>query len=570
MTVLSPFGPFRALDGNGDPLSGGKLYTYEAGTSTPKQTFTDSTGTTPNSNPIILNASGYANVWLGAGGYKFILRDSSDALQWTIDNIGGDSANAFGSSVIVNAANLPITSVHKNAVIRQTGGGTLSLLPAATAGSGFYFIVRRETTSTITIDPNASEQINGVGTFNLLSDAVIICDGTAWYTLFIGVAPDGDNTFSGANTFTGKVITPAKSTLVVSSGAITVTGAYHLIDTESAAAVDQLDTINGGVAGQILLLRTNDDGRDVILTHNVGNILTPDGNNISLLSTNSTASLLYDGAKAKWVVTSQAVPNALRDGMKGMKLNPNTLILSNNASDAVNDIDISSGSAISDDGTVVITLPATITKRLDAGFTAGTNQGGLDTGAIANGTYHMWLIMRPDTGESDVLFSASASSPTMPANYTKKKCIGSVLRVSGSLLPFVQLANRFWLKTSVLDVSVTNPGNSAVTRTLASVPTGANFLADVQIQTYSTTSLNAAALVTDLDITDETAADYSSGVNVNSDVPTSASSGTITGAQAGLKLVKTNTSAQVRTRISSSGAGVTLIIRTRGWVDLRL
>lgn len=109
----------------------------------------------------------------------------------------------------------------------------------------------------------------------------------------------------------------------------------------------------------------------------------------------------------------------------------NGLKLSTNVTDAANDIDIAAGSAVSDDGTTLMTLTA-MTKRLDAGWSVGTGNGGLDTGSVANTTYHIWLINRPDTNVTDVLFSTSATSPTMPANYTKKKRIGMVVRASAT------------------------------------------------------------------------------------------------------------------------------------------
>lgn len=81
--------PYKAqfFDAAGDPLVGGKLYSYVAGTTTPRQTFTDSTGATPNANPVILNARGEADVWLLNESYKMRLDDASDVTIWTIDNI---------------------------------------------------------------------------------------------------------------------------------------------------------------------------------------------------------------------------------------------------------------------------------------------------------------------------------------------------------------------------------------------------------------------------------------------------------------------------------------------------
>lgn len=96
MANLAPCPFMQFLDNNGDPLSGGKIYTYLAGTTTPVSTYTDSTGGVSNANPVILDSSGRADIWLGDGSYKFILKDSADVLIKSVDNI---SASASGGSV---------------------------------------------------------------------------------------------------------------------------------------------------------------------------------------------------------------------------------------------------------------------------------------------------------------------------------------------------------------------------------------------------------------------------------------------------------------------------------------
>ena len=78
---------FQAFDHNGNPLSGGKLYTYSVGTTSSKTTYSDYDLQTANANPIILNARGEATVYI-AGPTKFVLKDSSDYTIWTFDNIG--------------------------------------------------------------------------------------------------------------------------------------------------------------------------------------------------------------------------------------------------------------------------------------------------------------------------------------------------------------------------------------------------------------------------------------------------------------------------------------------------
>ncbi len=87
------------------------------------------------------------------------------------------------------------------------------------------------------------------------------------------------------------------------------------------------------------------------------------------------------------------------------------LTLSNNVSDATNDIDIAPGKARDSTDTENIYLAAGITKRLDAAWAVGSGNGGLDQGSIANATYHKHLIKRVDTGVVDAIFSLSHDKP---------------------------------------------------------------------------------------------------------------------------------------------------------------
>jgi len=91
---LSPIGGAAAqfFDNNGNPLAGGKLYTYAAGTTTPLATYTTSVGNIPHTNPIILDSAGRVpggQIWLtdGSVDYKFLLETSFSVLVGTFDNI---------------------------------------------------------------------------------------------------------------------------------------------------------------------------------------------------------------------------------------------------------------------------------------------------------------------------------------------------------------------------------------------------------------------------------------------------------------------------------------------------
>jgi microcystin-dependent protein len=90
---LSPLGNgFNFLDVDGRPLNAGKLYTYQAGSTTPFATYTDVNGLIANTNPIILGTDGRppSEIWLTDGFfYKFVLTDSSDVTIQTYDNLYG-------------------------------------------------------------------------------------------------------------------------------------------------------------------------------------------------------------------------------------------------------------------------------------------------------------------------------------------------------------------------------------------------------------------------------------------------------------------------------------------------
>lgn len=237
------------------------------------------------------------------------------------------------------------------------------------------------------------------------------------------------------------------------------------------------------------------------------------------------------------------------------------LTLSNNSTDATNDIDIAAGIAIDATNAKFIKLASGITKRLDSGWVVGSGNGGLDTGSIANTTYHIWLIMRSDTGVVDVLFSASASSPTMPSNYDYKRRIGSIVRSGGAIRAFVQVGDEFHWSVQAADVNTSGPGTSAVTATLT-VPTGIVVNAKIMLGISDGTPIASRVLVTALSQADTDPSSLNAGTLLWND-------GGNNGTDASLVTsVYTNTSGQIRYR-SSASAGVTVYISTIGWNDAR-
>lgn len=218
------------------------------------------------------------------------------------------------------------------------------------------------------------------------------------------------------------------------------------------------------------------------------------------------------------------------------------------------------GEAADSTNTVLLQLATAISKTTSA-WALGTAVGGLDTGAIANSTwYHAYLIRRPDTGVVDLVFSTSATAPTLPASYTQYRRIGA-LRTNGSAqwTSFVQDGDFFQWLAPTLDVNSTSAGTAAVTRTLTS-PLGVNVRALLNVY-MAAGGAGEAVYVSDLAVTDLAASNSTSPLNTML-----VGGSTNTSAQI---MVRTNTSAQIRTRQNVGGASEILRLATLGWYDTR-
>jgi hypothetical protein len=107
--TLSPSPKMQFFTAAGVPLVGGKLFTYASGTTTPLATYTDSTANFTNTNPVILDSRGEANVWFGPSQYSLTLKDSSDNLIWTAAGI--NSAQSAQNPVTVATATQTVFTV---------------------------------------------------------------------------------------------------------------------------------------------------------------------------------------------------------------------------------------------------------------------------------------------------------------------------------------------------------------------------------------------------------------------------------------------------------------------------
>lgn len=150
MAILAPTIRQRFFSAAGLPLAGGKLFTYAAGTTTNQATYTDYTEASANTNPIILDANGECNLWLGNAAYKMVLKDSSDVTQWTVDNvnqasqnqnISGDVLENFGLTVSTNSNILTVAVTNGLGGVPSVTNPVLVGFRSPTIGSGLANVV---------------------------------------------------------------------------------------------------------------------------------------------------------------------------------------------------------------------------------------------------------------------------------------------------------------------------------------------------------------------------------------------------------------------------------------------
>jgi hypothetical protein len=224
--ILSPLAGagWQFFDNNGAPLNGGLLYTYDAGTTTPRTTYSDSAGATPNANPIVLDSAGRVagEVWLTTNiNYKFVLKDSNSTTIWTYDNIAGVPASSVTSlringstSGYVDLKTVPVAGT--NTITFPAATGTV-LLDPNTAFTG--------TTTFETI--SASKDISGrniTASASMTVGDMLYGSGTGQFKIPVGTTAQRAGAFNGNGSISGTTL----SISTVSTGALyvgaTITG----------------------------------------------------------------------------------------------------------------------------------------------------------------------------------------------------------------------------------------------------------------------------------------------------------------------------------------------------------
>ncbi|QIG68898.1 hypothetical protein EVB71_046 [Rhizobium phage RHph_Y55] len=270
--------------------------------------------------------------------------------------------------------------------------------------------------------------------------------------------------------------------------------------------------------------------------------------------------LRFDAAQAltalqkAQAITNLGASNLSPDFIQGM-------LLSNDGVNPNTHVNVLAGFCKGNNGSILLTNNATVTKRLDQNWAAGSGVGGLDTGTKANGaTYFLYALQKASDGSFDWVFSTSATvvgvNTALLAGYTVVMCLGAVLTdASGNIRQFIMYPGDEYLwVTPVNDLVNAAIGTGGALGTIA-VPSGVKVKANLRFM-YQSASTTASALIHDPAQGSLSAGGGNAGGNAGSIQVAS-------GYGVGADEIWTNTSRQVRYVAGASG---TLNLWTDGFI----
>ena len=241
---------FTALDGNGTTIPGAKLYFYETGTSTPKDSYSDSALTTPNTNPVLADGAGrFEEIFLN-GEYKVVFTDASDATIWTVDPVSEDPLATDLTALALAAAN--------------------SAAAAAGYASPQVDVFNADASEAAATSSTDGTFIAGTSTTVVLSASLAHED--AAMVFFDSVFQSQDSFTLSTTTITFDAVIPAGvSKIVVSYGIRSASVPWELITGAPAVALptEDTNTIVKGSADATKLLRFEVDGLTTATTRTV-------------------------------------------------------------------------------------------------------------------------------------------------------------------------------------------------------------------------------------------------------------------------------------------------------------
>lgn len=527
-----------AIDSSGNTISGAQLFFYRVGTSTKKNTFSDSAKTVANANPLVADSGGrFGDIFmLTDEQYKVILAPATDTdppvspiATW--DFFSPVRANPVPKiTTLAKSANYTVLTTNEGFIIlvdASSGAVTVTLPVAATAADGFSIRVKKTDSSVnvVTVDGDSAETIDGFTTFALGSQyaaGTFVTNETTWH-----VASEGRNSQS----------------LAVSKSANYTVVAGDRNKTFIATSTFTLALTAAATLGDGFVIWVRNDGTGIITVDPTG-AETIDGVATLALSGTVTTRIVCDGANFKTTGASA--------GDISMAKAPPEI---SNGTDATNDIDIAVGKCRDDADTANLEVTTAIGKQIDvswvAGGTVGAPTGGLSsTLTLTNDTwYHVILGLVSGSIEAGFDTSVTGANLITDHSFTNTRRIGSVRRGTATNLAFVQNGDDFRWVATIQDLNDVN-GDTAGANFTLTVPPDVRVWAQLTVSTQTQYAYFSA--------TDE---NNEAAASTRAQVGASASN-----LAAGYAEVLTDTSSQIRYRTSSTNGVFATVI---GWRDRR-
>ncbi|MCK5563700.1 MAG: hypothetical protein KAJ07_00500 [Planctomycetes bacterium] len=427
------------MDSNGNPISNGKVYFYEPGTSTLKDTYQEEALVTPHANPVRLDGNGAAEIWLD-GLYKVNVTTSLDTqvTGYPVDNVS--------SSAAITAA-----------VISEWS----SPADVPTFISSTQFTVPDDKRTTYQIGRRLKSTATAGTLYNLVT-AVSFASGTTTVTV------SGDNLDSGLSVVDVGILTATNPS--IPKIALELEDATSLIHAVTAQQINSGELIYGADTGAadvyVVALApaptVHTTGMKVGTKIVNANLTTTPTLNVSGLGAGTIK--LPGGAALR--VGDLPVGHLAwfeRDGTDWILLNPalgiiigivgehKNLVILNNTGTPNSQLDIDADAIILEDssGANLKVTGVNLTADITA---SGVN--GLDTGSEANSTwYHAWVIYNPTTDTTAALLSISSTAPTLPSGYTFKALMGAIFNDSGGNFIGYEQRDKSFILTSVINLA---------------------------------------------------------------------------------------------------------------------
>lgn len=558
------------FDANGDPLSGGKLYWYIAGTTTFKDTYVDQAESSPSPNPVILDNEGRVSigqngVWLN-GSYKLVIKDANDVTLpgSTFDNLNEfDSIDFTGLTASIADLNSTTTSTltktslytvvlgdrNKTILADATVGAFVINLPSAvTAGNTFRIYLKKIdfSVNAITITPVGVETIEGSPTY-VLSDPFdtieLHSDGSNWYAISLEAR--------------GRITTETSTVTV------TLEDYNHLYLADASGGPIAVNLPLSTVVGTGFKIRV----KKIDSSTNAATLTASGAETIDAVPTLSIEAQwdiyeIVSLAGVGWYIEDDFVSELSTalpvDYIGGIKVGQ--------AADPAHDITFNVGECRDFDNTTNMNVGTAITKQIDASWAAGTDQGGYPSvgPSLTPNTWYNLFIIKSSTGIVDAGFDVSFTATYLLASsgYTSYRRVGSVRTAGSSDIKNFLMTNfegrRDYYWTSPPQDLTVSPISGSFT-TVLTVPTGIEVIAkfNITVGTTGADNIKARFFYPGQDPTIDAFLDQYGYAQVAGDSGVD---------QYDVMELRTNSSATIGYATSLSGTP-TLSLVTEGWID---